>query len=53
MAKNNKGIEKKEYPKLIKVGDKKVRVTSPQEEAQYDNVQKAKDEKKPGGWGNQ
>ena len=47
MAKNKKGIEKKEYPKLVKVGDKKVRVLSEEDEAKLS----AKPEKKaPTGW---
>jgi len=47
MAKNKKGVERKEYPKLIKVGDKKIRVSSKEEEAKYSNT---KEEKKTG-WG--
>ena len=52
MAVNKKGIEIKEYPKLIRVEgrDKKVLVNSPMEEAQYTNIKKTKEEKKSG-WG--
>lgn len=39
MAKNKKGIDKKEYPKLIKVGDKKVRVLNEDEEKKYTKKQ--------------
>lgn len=48
MAKNKKGVERKEYPKLIKVGDKKIRVTSKEEE---DKFLKPKKEEKKTGWG--
>jgi len=41
MAKNKKGIDKKEYPKLIKVGDKKVRVLNEDEEKKYTKKQPA------------
>ncbi len=51
--KNKRGIEFPEYPKLIKVGDKKVRVMNPMEEAQFTNVKKAKEEKKTSSWGDQ
>lgn len=35
MAKNKKGIDRAEYPKLIKVEGKKVRVLNKEEEAKY------------------
>lgn len=47
-SKNKKGVERKEYPKLIKVGDKKVRVLSAEEEAKYNIKEEKKEEKK--GW---
>lgn len=49
-SKNKKGVERKEYPKLIKVGDKKVRVLNPMEEAQLNNVNAVKEEKDKKGW---
>ncbi len=48
--KNKKGIDKKEYPKLVKVGDKKVRVLNEAEEKAL-NLPSQKEEKKPAGWG--
>ena len=48
MAVNKKGVELKEYPKLVKVGDKKVRVMSKEEE---DKLNAPKEDKKAPGWG--
>ena len=48
---NKKGIEKKQYPKLIKVGDKKVLVLNPMEEAQHTEIRETTKTKKPAGWG--
>ena len=42
MAKNKKGFDKVEYPKLIKVGDKKVRVLNAEDEAKYDQPKENK-----------
>lgn len=60
---NYKGKEIKEYPKLIKVGEKKIRVLSAEDEAKYIQTDEVKEEKiddskpskkeKPAGWGNQ
>lgn len=51
MAKNKKGLDKKEYPKLIKVEGKKVLVNNEAEEAKYFPVKEAKAEKKAAAWG--
>lgn len=49
--KDKKGKDIVEYPKLIKVGDKKVRVLNAEEEAKLDlPVEKVKEEKKSGAW---
>ena len=48
--KNKKGIEFPEYPKLVKVGDKKVRVMNKEEEAA---LSPKKEEKKTSSWGDQ
>ena len=55
MAKNKKGKDVAEYPKLIKVAgsDKKVRVMDEKEEASIATKSKAKpSEPKPATWGN-
>lgn len=53
MAKNKKGADKVEYPKLIRVEGKKekVRVMNADEEAKYTKPAKKEEEKKPAGWG--
>lgn len=51
MAKNKKGIDRKEYPKLIKVGGKKVLVNNVEEEAKYFPIEVAPKSKKSADWG--
>lgn len=53
MAKNNKGVERKEYPKLVKVGKTKVRVLNEAEEKALasENKTEAKSDNKTAGWG--
>ena len=42
MAKNKKGFDKVEYPKLIKIDGKKVRVLNAEDEAKYDQPKETK-----------
>lgn len=51
VKKNRKGKEIKEYPKLIKVAGKKIRVLSAEEEAKYTIDVDVDDKKKKPGWG--
>jgi len=55
MAKNKKGNDKAEYPKLIRVEGKlgKVRVMNAEEEAKYTKQPEPKEDKKAAGWGGQ
>jgi len=49
MAKDKKGKDLVEYPKLIRVNGKKVRVMNAKEEAEYTKPEKV--EKKDAAWG--
>ncbi len=50
VAKNKKGQEKKEYPKLVKTKNGKVRVNSEEEEDAIKDKLSDSDTDKPAGW---